>query len=61
MLPLVWMVRDPLTLFCPEHPVIALISGLWLLNLDKFLRSLERAMSCMGRAQVVWVGNGTFR
>lgn len=61
VLPLVWMVRDPLILFCPEHPVIALMSGLWLLNLDKFLHSLERAVGCVGRAHAVWVGNCTFR
>lgn len=30
VLPLVPVVHDPLTLFCPEHPVIALMSGLWL-------------------------------
>lgn len=30
MLPLLPMVHDPLSLFSPEHPVIALVSGLWL-------------------------------
>lgn len=43
----------------PEHPVTALMSGLWLLNLDKFLHSLERAVGCVGKAHV-WVGNSTF-
>lgn len=57
---LVWMVRDPLTLFCPKHPVTALMSGLWLLKLDKFLHSLQSAVGCMGKAHV-WVGNCTFR
>lgn len=49
VLPLVWMVHDPLTLFSPEHPVTALMSGLWLLIVDKFLHSLERAAGWMGK------------
>lgn len=56
VLPLVPMVHDPLTLLCPEHPVIALMSGLWLAKSrqipaqpGKGIELGRESTRCMGR------------